>query len=338
MSDSHSIDRSFFIGKVKIPHRLILAPMCGITHKPFRSICRDFGAGMMVTQMVSAKALTMSDQKSRKLLSYDLAERPVCFQLFGNNADTLAEAAKIAQDMGPDLIDLNMGCPAKKIVNDGGGSALLRDKNQARDIFEKMRAVLTVPFTVKMRAGYDSHGASLEIAQLAQECGVDAIALHARTKAQGYKGSADWNLIKEFKQALSIPVIGNGDVESVDDVNRMLEQTGCDAVMTGRHAVNKPWFFKSYNENREWEPDILDMKNLLFTQYERYFEFFGESSGIKQMRKHLCAYTKGLRGGAKFRNTMLNIDNWTLLKPAVEAYFEDAYREEGFVTANADQP
>lgn len=318
----------FSIGKVTIPHRLLMAPMCGITHKAFRRVLKYFGAGYVATQMVSAKALTMGDQKTRFLLSYDESERPLVFQIFGNDADTLAEAAKIAQDLKPDIIDLNMGCPAKKIVNDGGGSALLRDKQKAADIFKKMRAALTIPFTIKVRAGWDKcRSETLEIAHIAEDCGVDAITMHARTKTQGYKGKADWNLIGELKQELKIPVIGNGDITHFSQVDEMIAKTGCDAVMIGRAAISEPWFFKSYLDQKEYQPDPLEIKKIIFDQYQAFFEFFGEKNGIKNMRKHLCAYTKGLRNGASFRNSIITIEEWAPLQETISRFFESAASE-----------
>lgn len=313
----------FQIGSIKIPHRLIMAPMCGITLKPFRMALKEFGAPVVMTQMVSAKALTLGDAKTRFLLSYDSSERPIGFQIFGNNADTLMEAARMAQDLGPDFIDLNMGCPAKKIVSDGGGSAMLRDPQLCRDVFQKMRAVLKIPFTIKMRSGWDKdHGITLEIAKMAESLGVDAITLHARTKAQGYSGKSDWNLIRTFKEILKIPVIGNGDVTTLTEANRMLSETGCDAVMIGRAAVSSPWFFKSYLDQKEYQPTLEELKNLILKQYESFFEFFGINNGIKMMRKHLCAYTKGVKDGSQFRNKIVPMDDWTVLRQSIEDFFK----------------
>lgn len=310
------------IGSVEIPHRLILAPMCGITHKAFRRVCKEYGAGLVVNQMVSARALVMGDEKSRRLLRYDESERPVAMQLFGNNAEDLAEAARIVQDTGVDLIDLNMGCPAKKIVNDGGGSALFNDLPLVRKIFEKMRAVLKIPFTVKMRAGWDQRSnQAFEVAVMAQDCGLDAVTLHARTKAQGYSGEADWDLIRELKSRLSIPVIGNGDVETYEDAYRMLGETGCDAVMTGRAATIAPWIFKGFVEGKEYRPSVDETRDLIFRQYDYFFDLFGMPSGIKQMRKHLCFYSKGLKEGAAFRNQTVRMDEWPQIQKTVENFF-----------------
>ncbi len=310
------------IGNVKIDNPAFMAPMCGITHKPFRKMTKNFGAGMVYTQMVSAKALVMGDKKSRKIVEFDESERPLVMQIFGNEADTIAEGCRILQDMGPDIVDLNMGCPAKKIVTDGGGSALLKDLNLCEDIFKKVKKVLTIPFTVKMRAGWDKyHHDSLTVAKVAQDCGVDAISLHARTKAQGYSGHADWNLIKQFKDELKIPIIGNGDVTHHSHVKQMMDETGCDAVMVGRQGFAEPWFFKAYLDGADYRPSIDELKKLIISQYEDFFEYFGFETGIKQMRKHLFGYTKGMRDGSKFRNEIITMNDWGLLKEKIEGFF-----------------
>ena len=310
------------IGRLRIGSRLIAAPMCGITLKPFRRIYKDYGARFVFTQMVSAKALTMRDKKSFKILDFDESERPIGFQLFGHDPCVLAEGAAIAQDLGPDLIDLNMGCPANKIVNDGGGAALLKEPLKVETILKGMRKVLKVPFTVKMRTGWDKdHDGAVAIARLAEDCGVEAVTLHARTKAQGFKGEANWSLIRSLKEALTIPVFGNGDVSSWQEANRMIDETGCDGVMVGRAAVSEPWIFRDFETQKETTPESGELLNLLLRQYDLYFDFFGIESGIKMMRKHLCAYTKGMREGTAFRGRALTIDQWTPLRELIENFF-----------------
>lgn len=340
MSDAVSpLSTPFKIGNITVPNRTVMAPMCNITHKPFRKLTKEYGAGLVVTQMVSAKALTLGCAKTKKLLEFDESERPIAFQVFGNNADTLGEAAKMLQDMGPDMVDLNMGCPAKKIVNDGGGSALLKTPALTQDIFTKMRKALTIPFTVKMRAGYDKYGdESMAMARMAQDSGVDALAVHGRTKAQGYSGHADWDLIKQFKSELKIPVIGNGDVLTHDDAANMLSQTGCDGVMIGRAAVSEPWFFRSCHTRQNIDLTAAETRALIMKQYEDFFAYYGHASGIKMMRKHLCAYTKGLRDGSIFRNELIRMEDWPAIQQRIYEFFSDVDQPHSGVEGEAPAP
>jgi tRNA-dihydrouridine synthase B len=274
--------------------------------------------------MVSAKALTMMDKKSLKMMSFDEIERPVGLQLFGNDADTLAEAARIMEDHGPDIIDLNLGCPAKKIVNDGGGSALLTDEIKLAGILRKMRQAICGIFTIKIRAGWDEKSKnSLEVAKMAEDEGVDAIALHARTRAQGYSGQSDWEFIKNLKDTVKIPIIGNGDVKIAKDAHRMILETGCDAVMTGRGAFETPWIFENFVKGVENVPDKNQRQKMILKQYEYAIEYHGTESGIKMMRKHLCSYTKGLRGGAEFRNDIVRMTDLNLILARVIEFFSN---------------
>lgn len=316
-------EENISIGKAIIPRRLFLAPMCGITHTAFRRMCKKYGAGLVTTQMVSAKAIVMRDAKSLKLLDYDESERPVAFQIFGSDADTLAEASRIVCGLGPDIVDLNMGCPARKVVGNGGGAALLRQPMLCARIFERMRSALEIPFTVKMRAGWGNGGfeEAMQIVRLAESSGVDAVTLHARTQSQGYSGKADWDLIRIFKQALSIPVIGNGDVATHEDTERMHSETGCDAVMVGRAAFYEPWFFRSCLEGKRFVACGREICRLVLDQYESFFGYFGLDGGIKRMRKHLCAYTRGFYGGSTFRNNIVTMTDWPAIKKSVEEFF-----------------
>lgn len=310
------------IGHLTLKNPLILAPMCGITLKPFRKICKDQGAELVFNQMVSAKALTMNDKKSFHIMDFDEVERPVGLQVFGNNAQTLGEAAKIMEEKQPDLIDLNLGCPAKKIVSDGGGSALLNDLTELQNILSTMRKSIRGVFTIKIRAGWDAESKnSFEVLKIAEDVGIDALTLHARTKAQGYSGKSDWDLIRAMKEKAKIPIIGNGDVVTADDAKRMMQLTGCDGVMTGRGAFENPWIFSDFLRNTLETPSVDERKRLILKQYEYSKEYFGEVGAIKMMRKHLCAYTKGMRGGSAFRNEMVRVENWNEIYERIQTFF-----------------
>ncbi|MCP5464324.1 MAG: tRNA dihydrouridine synthase DusB [Deltaproteobacteria bacterium] len=311
------------IKNLEIPHRLILAPMCGITLKPFRQLCKELDAGLVFNQMVSARALQMGDQKSFGMLAYDESERPIGKQIFGNNAETLAEAARIVEAQGVDVIDLNLGCPAKKIVNDGGGSALLRDEEELAKILRAMRKAIKGIFTVKIRAGWDDKKRNaLSVLHIAEQEGVDALAIHARTRAQGYSGKSDWDFIRHVKENATIPIIGNGDVIEAEDAHRMMKLTGCDAVMTGRGAFAKPWIFKDFVNQTPWNPSKSERADMVMRQYELFVNHFGLEKGIKMMRKFICAYTKGERGGAEFRNKVVRLNDLDIIQEEMRNFFE----------------
>lgn len=312
------------IKDLEIPHGLILAPMCGITLKPFRKICRENGAGLLFNQMVSAKALLMRDKKSFHIMDFDEAERPLGLQVFGNDPEILGEAAKIMAEKNPDIIDLNLGCPAKKIVNDGGGSALMSDFEKLTKIIKAMRKNIPGAFTIKLRAGWDAKSKNaIEVAKMAEGEGVDAVAIHGRTRTQGYSGKSDWDFIRHLKEEIkTIPVIGNGDVKVAADARRMMEETGCDGVMTGRGAFEMPWIFKNFVENSEIAPDGKERQAMILRQYHYAIDYHGMETGIKMMRKHLCAYTKGMRGGKEFRNEMVRIKDFSVIEEKISEFFQ----------------
>lgn len=308
---------------IPLPHRLILAPMCGITVKPFREICKEWGAGLVYNQMVSANALTLGDKKSLSLLAFSESERPIGMQIFGNEASTLVMAAHMIQDTGVDIIDLNLGCPAKKIVNGGGGAALLTDLKKLAIILRRLRAAITIAFTIKIRAGWDDASKNaLAIAKIAEGEGVDAMALHARTRAQGYSGKSDWHLIKHVKENAAIPIIGNGDILNAADARRMLEETGCDAVMTGRGAFATPWIFKNFIDKKEETPPQEEVKKLITHQYDRFIAHYGPDTGITLMRKFVCALSKGMPHGAKLRSDIMSLSSWFAIKEILDAFYQ----------------
>lgn len=297
------------IGCVSIPGRVFLAPMAGVTDSPFRAICREFGAALVYTEMVSAKGLLYNNENTRNLLSITPEERPTAVQLFGSSTPAIAEAAAIAGKMPfVDLIDINCGCPAPKIVKSGDGSALMKNPELIGEI---VRAAVEnaggKPVTVKIRKGYDSNCiTAVETAQIAEKSGAAAVCVHARTKAQMYSGKADWNIIGEVKKSVSIPVIGNGDVTGPEAAKQMMDETSCDAVMIGRAAWGNPWIFSRTNHYLETgellpQPDIAKKALMAIRHAEVLSEFKGEHTAIREMRRHVSMYIKGAHGAAEAR-------------------------------------
>jgi tRNA-dihydrouridine synthase B len=279
-----------------------LAPMAGVADTAFRKICKRFGAGYVTSEMVSAKGLVYGDSKSAELLRISAVERPMALQLFGGEADFMAKAVRLAADFHPDVIDINAGCPVRKVTAIGAGSALLQDERRfAEIVYAVCEAAGNIPVTVKIRSGWDEeHINAVEIAKSAQQNGASAVVIHARTKNQLYAGRADWSVIKAVKSALNIPVIGNGDVTSLEDVARMKAQTGCDMAMIGRGALGRPWVFDpGYADKKLITAEMIT--EIISRHAEEAVLQLGERQGIKTLRKHLAWYTKGMPGSAKMR-------------------------------------
>jgi tRNA-dihydrouridine synthase B len=307
---------------------LVLAPMAGITDFPFRKICRELGAGLVYSEMVSVEALVRDHKRTHSMLRTDSAERPVAFQIFGSKPESLAEAAGIVSEGEADFIDINMGCPVPKILKSGAGSALLRDLDLAKDIMAAVTAASSVPVTVKIRLGWDANNIiAVELAQAAEELGIAAVTVHARTKAQGFSGHADWSMIKLVKQAVGIPVIGNGDVRSAADAKRMIDETGCDGVMIGRAIQGYPWIFREARQFLEngtvpAAPTVEERQAIMLRHLRDMVRQVGETIGVREMRKHLCWYTKGLHGGAEFRTRVNRLDSEKEVVSEVRGFFE----------------
>ena len=301
--------------------------MAGITDLPFRVICREMGAGIVYSEMVSAEALIRDQARTLGMLATDRRERPVAFQLFGSRPASLAAAATMLSSREIDLIDINMGCPVPKVLKSGSGSALLRDLGLAREILQAVTSASTRPVTVKIRLGWDAKSiVALELAQIAEAAGVAAITVHGRTKAQGFSGTADWTMIRSVKEAVGIPVIGNGDVRSARDAKRMLDETGCDGVMIGRAIEGNPWIFreaKQYLEtgNLPPPPTLDERRGVMLRHLNDVIELLGERVGVREMRKHLCWYTKGLPGGGEFREQINHIEGRDAVLACIDAYF-----------------
>lgn len=287
------------IGSMEIANKVVLAPMAGITDKAFRRIARQYGCGLVYTEMVSAKALTYKNIKTKALLDVSGEEQPIAVQLFGSEPEVMAQAALIAEREGAGLIDINMGCPVPKVVKCGEGSALLTKPDTAESIVRAMKAAVSVPVTAKIRSGFSPERiVAAEFAQMLAEAGIDAVCVHGRTRDQYYAGKADWAVIKKVKENLSIPVIGSGDIWTPQDARRMLEETGCDAVMLGRGALGNPWLIantRSFLEGGEIKfPSVREKIEGAMYHLDLMIDLKGEDMGVIEMRKHIAWYLKGL--------------------------------------------
>lgn len=302
------------IGEIKLAAPLALAPMAGITDLPFRLICRRLGCGMTVSEMVSAKGLLYKNVKTTEMLRIDDGERPTAIQLFGSVPEELAEAARMVEASGADMIDFNMGCPVPKIVNNGEGSALMKQPQLAHDILAAMVKAVKIPVTVKFRAGWDdSNRNAVEIAKAVEAAGVSAVAVHGRTRQQFYEGKADWGIIAEVKQAVKVPVFGNGDIFTVEDGLRMLAETGVDGLMIGRGADGDPWIFRELaavlrGEERPAAPSLQERLAQAAEHLDMLIDYKGEHISVKEMRRHISAYLKGLPHAAEFRGRFHKVD------------------------------
>ena len=302
------------IGEIKLAAPLALAPMAGITDLPFRLICRRLGCGMTVSEMVSAKGLLYKNVKTTEMLRIDDGERPTSIQLFGSVPEELAEAARMVEASGADMIDFNMGCPVPKIVNNGEGSALMKQPQLAHDILAAMVKAVKIPVTVKFRAGWDdSNRNAVEIAKAVEAAGVSAVAVHGRTRQQFYEGKADWGIIAKVKQAVKVPVFGNGDIFTVEDGLRMLAETGVDGLMIGRGADGNPWIFRELaavlrGEERPAAPSLQERLAQAAEHLDMLIDYKGEHISVKEMRRHISAYLKGLPHAAEFRGRFHKVD------------------------------
>ena len=297
-----------FIGKLEFKNPVFLAPMAGVTDMAYRILARELGCALVYSEMVSDKGIKYRNVHTLDMLKTSAGERPLTMQLFGAQPESLAEAAAYVESLGcADILDINMGCPAPKIVKNEEGSALMREPARAFAIMQAVRRAVKMPVTVKMRKGWDSENVNVvEMAKLAETAGMDAIAVHGRTREEFYRGHADWDIIAAVKQAVHIPVIGNGDIRSGQDAARMMEQTGCDAVMIGRAAQGNPWIFRKISEylatGKELsEPDMAERSALILRHLDMLLEYKGEYVGPREMRKHATWYTKGLLHGAHLR-------------------------------------
>ncbi len=295
------------IGNLDIKEKAALAPLAGVADRAFRELCRGYGAAYTVCEMASAKGISLGDKKSKELLSITETERPAGSQIFGNSPETMAIAAEKALEYNPDFIDINMGCPAPKVASSGGGALLMKDPVLAEKIVKAVVDASSVPITVKMRAGWDANNINcVELARRCEQAGAAAITVHGRTKVQMYAPPVDIDIIRQVKNAVSIPVIGNGDITDGKSAARMLEETGCDMVMVGRGALGRPWVFAEINAYLDNEvilpePTVTQKMYVMLKHIEKICEYKGEYVGIREARKHAAWYTKGIFGAANYR-------------------------------------
>lgn len=317
------------IGSLQIKGRAVLAPMAGVTDRAFRELCARFGAAYVVSEMVSAKALSFQDKKSAGLMELSEEEHPAAIQLFGDDPENFAQAARMALAYRPDFLDINMGCPAPKIANNGCGSALMKNPELCGRIVEAVKQSVDLPVTVKIRKGWDEHSVNaVEVAKICEAAGADAIAVHGRTRAQMYAPVADWDSIRRVKEAVSIPVIGNGDVTDAHSAARLIEQTGCDAVMIGRGALGNPWVFAQINAWLDGgrllpAPGLSERIRVMLLHIRRLCELKGEAHGMREARKHVGWYLHGLRGAAAFRREAGMLETYEQLLALCARLYEE---------------
>ncbi|MCC0637821.1 MULTISPECIES: tRNA dihydrouridine synthase DusB [unclassified Clostridioides] len=318
------------IGNLELKNKVFLSPMAGVTDLPFRLICKEQECGLLYTEMINGKALCYDDENTKKMLKIEKEEHPVAVQIFGSEPDFMGRAAEIMNEYPNEILDINMGCPAPKVVKNGDGSALMKNPKLAEQVLKAVVKNSKKPVTLKIRKGWDDNSINaVEIAKIAEACGISALAIHGRTREQYYTGKADWNIIADIKKNLNIPVIGNGDVFTIEDSINMLDKTGCDAIMIGRGAQGNPWIFKRINHYMNTgeilpEPTLNEKISTAIKHLKLAVEEHGEYVAVREMRKHIAWYLKGLRNSARLRDEINKIEDYQEVVSKLEYYMEDS--------------
>ena len=314
---------SLKIGNVTLENNLILAPMAGVTDLPFRLLCKEQGAGLICTEMISAKAIYFKNKNTETLMEIDERERPVSLQLFGSDPDLMAEIARQIEPRNFDILDINMGCPVPKVVNNGEGSALMKNPRLVHEIVSKVSNAIEKPLTIKIRKGFAEDCVNaVEIAKIAEDAGAAAVAVHGRTREQYYAGNADWDIIRKVKEAVSIPVIGNGDVDSPQKAEALVRETGCDGIMIGRAVQGNPWLFSQilhYQKTGQLlpKPGMEEVKEMILRHAKMQLEYKGNYTGMREMRKHVAWYTTGMPHSASVRRMVNEVESYEQLEELV---------------------